>query len=68
MKQISGKDFCKLLEARGWTLKRVSGSHHIFLKTGHRERIVVPVHGSKPLKLGLLKAQMKIAGIKEGEL
>ena len=68
MKQISGKDFCRLLESRGWILKRVSGSHHIFIKTGQSERIVVPVHGHKPLKLGLLKAQMKIAGIEEREL
>ena len=68
MKQISGKDFCKLLESREWVLKRVSGSHHIFVKGGKRERIVVPVHGNKPLKLGLLKAQMKIADIQESDL
>jgi len=68
VKQISGKDFCKLLETRQWTLKRVSGSHHIFVKEGKRERIVVPVHGNNPLKLGLLKAQMKIADIQESEL
>ncbi|PXA04157.1 hypothetical protein DDZ13_08950 [Coraliomargarita sinensis] len=68
MKQISGKDFCKLLESREWKLKRVSGSHHIFVKEGKRERIVVPIHGNKPLKLGLLKVQMKIADIQESEL
>jgi predicted RNA binding protein YcfA (HicA-like mRNA interferase family) len=68
VKQSSGKDFCKLLESLGWTLKRVSGSHHIFVKEGKRERIVVPVHGNKPLKLGLLKSQMKIADIQESEL
>ena len=68
MKQVSGKDFCKLLEAQGWILKRVSGSHHIYAKSGRRERIVIPIHGSKPLKLGLLKAQMKVAEIKESEL
>jgi predicted RNA binding protein YcfA (HicA-like mRNA interferase family) len=68
VKQISGKDFCKILEARGWKLKRISGSHHIFIKEGKRERIVVPVHANKPLKFGLLKAQMKIADIQESEL
>ena len=68
MKQVSGKDFCKLLETRGWQLKRISGSHHIFVKEGKRERIVVPVHVNKPLKLGLLKAQMKIADIQDSEL
>jgi predicted RNA binding protein YcfA (HicA-like mRNA interferase family) len=43
------------------------GSHHIFFKDGVRERIVVPVHGNKPLKIGLLKAQMKIAGIQDSD-
>ena len=68
MKQISGKDFCKLLEEREWVLKRISGSHHVYAKSGYRERIVIPIHGNKPLKLGLLKAQMKIAGISEDQL
>jgi predicted RNA binding protein YcfA (HicA-like mRNA interferase family) len=49
-------------------LARTKGSHHIFFKNGVRERIVVPVHGNKPLKIGLLKAQMKIAGIPESDL
>ena len=32
------------------------------------ERISVPVHGNKPLKLGLLKHFMKVAGIGPKEL
>lgn len=68
MKQVSGKDFMRLLRQRGWILARVNGSHHIFTKTGHRERIVVPVHGNQPLKIGLLKNQMKIAGLTEADL
>jgi predicted RNA binding protein YcfA (HicA-like mRNA interferase family) len=68
MKQISGKDFVRLLQQRGWQLARINGSHHIFTKSGQRERIVVPVHGNKPLKLGLLKHQMKIAGLTESDL
>ena len=47
---------------------RIKGSHHIFFKDGVRERIVIPVHGNKPLKIGLLKAQMKVADIKESDL
>jgi len=49
-------------------LARIKGSHHIFFKAGVRERIVVPVHGNKPLKIGLLKAHMKVADIKESAL
>ena len=68
MKQVSGKDFIRLLQKRGWLLKRINGSHHIFTKEGHQERIVIPVHGNQPLKIGLLRHQMKIAGLTEAEL
>jgi predicted RNA binding protein YcfA (HicA-like mRNA interferase family) len=68
LKQISGKDFCRLLTDQGWSLARIKGSHHIFFKEGVRDRIVVPVHGNKPLKIGLLKSQMKVAGIQESDL
>ena len=68
MKAVSGKEFAKLLERKGWKLKRVKGSHHIYMKEGMNVRISVPIHGNKPLKLGLLKYFMKIAGIDESEL
>jgi predicted RNA binding protein YcfA (HicA-like mRNA interferase family) len=68
MKQVSGKDFARLIQRRGWSLARTQGSHHIFTKPGHRERIVIPIHGNTPLKIGLLKSIMKIAGVEESEL
>jgi predicted RNA binding protein YcfA (HicA-like mRNA interferase family) len=68
MKQVSGKEFIRIIQKRGWILKRITGSHHIFTKTGHPERIVIPVHGNQPLKIGLLKHQMKIAGLSESDL
>lgn len=68
MKALSGKDLCRLLEQRGWLLRRVSGSHHIYVKEGVPVRVSVPIHGNKALKLGLQKHIMKLAGIEEGEL
>lgn len=68
MKQVSGKEFIRLIQKRGWLLKRINGSHHIFTKAGQPERIVVPVHGNRPLKIGLLKHQMKITGLTESDL
>lgn len=35
-----------LLEARGYRLDRIRGSHHIFEKPGCRP-MIVPVHGGK---------------------
>ena len=68
MKQVSGKEFIRVLQKRGWILKRINGSHHIFTKAGQQERIVIPVHGNHPLKIGLLKHQMKIAGLTDLDL
>jgi predicted RNA binding protein YcfA (HicA-like mRNA interferase family) len=68
VKSVSGKDFAKLLEEKGWELRRVKGSHHIYMHKESTARISVPIHGNKALKLGLLRHMMKIAGIDESEL
>lgn len=68
MKQVSGKELGRVIERRGWLLARISGSHHIYTMAGRRERIVVPVHGNKPLKIGLLRSLMKIADLEETDL
>jgi predicted RNA binding protein YcfA (HicA-like mRNA interferase family) len=67
MKQVSGKDLIRTLERNGWELMRINGSHHIYGKGGAPLRISVPVHGSRPLKTGLLKHFMKIAGLDESD-
>ena len=68
MKTISGKEFAALLEKKGWELRRTKGSHHIYAKAGNPARISVPIHANVPLKIGLLKHFMKVAGIDESEL
>ncbi|MBI5233239.1 MAG: type II toxin-antitoxin system HicA family toxin [Deltaproteobacteria bacterium] len=68
MKRVSGKQICRILERKDWRLKNVHGSHHVYMKDGRKERISVPVHGNRDLKLGMLMAIMKIAGIGEEEL
>ena len=59
---MNGREMVKLLKENGWKLERIEGSHHI-MKKNDRE-IVVPVHGSKSLKKGLLNAILKVAGLK----
>ena len=68
MKSVSGKDFAKILKKNGWKLARIQGSHHIYTKKGRKERISLPIHGNKDIKLGLLKHFMKLAGIKESDI
>ena len=68
MKQVSGKELARAVQRKGWTLARIKGSHHIFVIPGRRERIVIPIHGNHPLKIGLLKSLMKIAELTEAEV
>ncbi|MDE0717045.1 MAG: type II toxin-antitoxin system HicA family toxin [Rhodospirillaceae bacterium] len=68
MKAISGKRLCRLLEARGWKLARIRGSHHIYTRAGSEIRLSVPVHGSAALKRGLQRHLMKLAEIDDAEL
>ena len=59
MKQVSDREFVRLVERNGWALARIQGSHHIFTKAGRRKRPVVAIH--QPLMTGLLRGMMKIA-------
>jgi predicted RNA binding protein YcfA (HicA-like mRNA interferase family) len=43
MKSLSGRDFARIIERRGWTLLRVNGSHHIYGKQGSAVRLSVPI-------------------------
>jgi len=68
MKSISGKELARVLENHGWKLARVNGSHHIYTKAGRTERLSVPIHRNKPLKIGLLKHLLKQAGLSEEDV
>ena len=68
MKAITGKRMAKLAEEKGWTLARINGSHHIYTKEGRLERVVIPIHGNKTLKIGLQRSLTKIIPVIEDEL
>jgi predicted RNA binding protein YcfA (HicA-like mRNA interferase family) len=68
MNPVFGREFARIIERRGWTLLRVNGSHHIFGRAGEQARLSVPIHGTKPLKLGLQRHLAKLAGLSDADL
>lgn len=68
MKSVSGKRLCKIVEKKGWSLKKVTGSHHIYTKPGERNILSIPVRHNKDLKIGTLRALMTIAELTETDL
>lgn len=68
MRSVSGKEFARIVEKRGWTLLRIQGSHHIYGKTVSIVRLSIPIHKNQALKIGLLKHLLKQADLKEEDL
>ncbi|UPK33073.1 type II toxin-antitoxin system HicA family toxin [Bradyrhizobium sp. 186] len=68
MKSVSGREFARIVELHGWSLLRVSGSHHIYGKSGSIVRLSVPIHGNKLLKTGLLRHLIKMAELSDEDL
>lgn len=59
---MNGKDIVKKLQAHGWVLARVNGSHHILSKDGRA--VPVPVHGTQDVGVGLLAKIARQTGVK----
>jgi predicted RNA binding protein YcfA (HicA-like mRNA interferase family) len=68
MRSMSGQELARMIERRGWRLLRISGSHHIYGKSGSIVRLSVPIHGNRPIKTGLLRHLAKLAEIPDDEL
>ncbi|MBI5178187.1 MAG: type II toxin-antitoxin system HicA family toxin [Nitrospinae bacterium] len=59
---MDGKEVIRILKSHGWKVMRIEGSHH---RLGHAsKRVTVPVHGSRDLGIGLIKAIEKQSGVK----
>jgi predicted RNA binding protein YcfA (HicA-like mRNA interferase family) len=68
MKAVTGKALARLAQQRGWRLARINGSHHVYTKEGRIERVVIPIHGNRTLKIGLQKSLMRIIPLAEEDL
>jgi len=60
----SGQRTIRALEAAGFSLRRVNGSHHVMRHPGPPVRnVTAPVHGTKALKRATLGSIIKQAGL-----
>jgi predicted RNA binding protein YcfA (HicA-like mRNA interferase family) len=65
---LTGSELIAVLEAKGWYVARVKGSHHVMRHPDIPDAIPVPVHGKTPLKRGTLAGILRNAGIDRAEL
>lgn len=57
-KQIKANELVKILERAGFVRRRSRGSH-LILKHSDGRRTIVPMHSSKNIPIGTLKAILK---------
>ena len=60
---MKSREVIKLLEAGGWVLDRVKGSHHHFRHSDLPGTVTVP-HPESDLAIGTLKSIEKQSGVK----
>jgi predicted RNA binding protein YcfA (HicA-like mRNA interferase family) len=58
-KKMTGNEIIDKLKEFGWTLDRVTGSHHVMVKDGK----AVPVHGKRDIGAVLLAAIQRQTGV-----
>ena len=57
----------RAFERAGWIDKGQRGSHVKLVKQGKANILSIPIHKGKPIKIGLLKDQIKKSGLTEEE-
>ena len=53
----SGKDMVRFLQSQGFTVVRITGSHHIMERGS--QHTSVPVHGNQTLKIGTFRGILR---------
>jgi predicted RNA binding protein YcfA (HicA-like mRNA interferase family) len=61
--RITGEEAVRAFEAAGFQVDRISGSHRIMKKAGHRYNLSIPCHKGKTVGKGLLSKQITVAGL-----
>lgn len=60
---VTGREAVEAFERLGFNLDRITSSHHILKRPGHRFHLSVPIHGSKPLRAGTVRGLVRDAGV-----
>ena len=64
---ITARKLIKVLQKKGFTLHRIAGSHHIFIRETDQLTLSVPLHSGHDLGKGITKSILKDANISVDE-
>ena len=61
---MTARELIKIVTDDGWYFVRQNGSHRIFQHEDKEGNVIIPVHGSKDIGIGLVNKILKSAGLK----
>jgi predicted RNA binding protein YcfA (HicA-like mRNA interferase family) len=61
---IRAREVARVAQSIGFELDRQRGSHAVYYRASDGRRIVIPMHGSKDLKPGTLRAIINDMGLR----
>jgi predicted RNA binding protein YcfA (HicA-like mRNA interferase family) len=64
---VTGEQAVQAFSKLGFFVARMTGSHHVMKREGHRYLLSVPVHAGQTLKPGTLRGLIRAAGITPDE-
>lgn len=64
---ITGREAIRAFEKAGFVVARIRGSHHILKKAALQYCVSIPVHEGRTVSKGLLRRQIRLAGMTEEE-
>ena len=59
--RVTGKDMVRFLQAEGFQVIRITGSHYVLSRQGRI--VVVPVHAGETLGVGITQKILKQSGV-----
>jgi predicted RNA binding protein YcfA (HicA-like mRNA interferase family) len=59
---VSGEQVVAAFQQMGFSVARITSSHHIMKKPGHRYNLSVPVHSGETVKAGTLRRLIRDSG------
>mgnify|MGYP001598755289 CR=1 FL=1 len=59
LRQVKASDVVRAAKRLGFLFDHQTGSHAVYRRNSDKRRLVIPMHGSRAIKIGTLRAMLK---------
>jgi predicted RNA binding protein YcfA (HicA-like mRNA interferase family) len=67
LRQVKASEVVRVAKRLGFVLDHQTGSHAVYYRSSDGRRVVVPMHGSRALPIGTVRAMLRDMDIRPGD-